>query len=182
MTAIAGFTDGKTVWIGADSAGVDNRLSIRTRTDSKVFRSGQMVMGFTSSFRMGQILQHHLNIRPPYEDEEDYNFMVRGFIPAVKKAFQDHGYETNHSGQDYGGTFLVGYRSKLYQIGTDYQVETIAHRYHACGSGEQVVLGAFHALDYYEMTPEERITTALEAAAEFNAGLRPPFTIIKTPA
>lgn len=179
MTAIAGFTDGKTVWIGGDSAGVAG-YSVRTRTDCKVFKNGEMVMGFTSSFRMGQILQHHLSPPTPLEGSDDYAYMVTQFIPAVKAALAEHGFEMTENGQTYAGTFIVGYRGNLYLIDSDYQVGTVAQSYLACGCGQDLILGALYSLDCYEMTPEERITTALEAATEFSAGVKAPFHIINT--
>ncbi len=179
MTAIAGFTDGKKVWIGGDSAGVAG-YSIRTRTDAKVFKNGEMVMGFTTSFRMGQILQHHLTPPTPLEGQDPYAYMVKQFIPAVKSSLRNHGFEKNTLGRDEGGTFLVGYRGKIYEVSDDYQVGTLAQNYHACGCGRELAMGALYALDFYDMSPEERITTALEAAAEFSAGVKPPFTILST--
>lgn len=179
MTAIAGFTDGKKVWIGGDSAGVAG-YSMSTRTDCKVFKSGEMVMGFTTSFRMGQILQYHLTPPTPLEGQSDVTYMVKQFIPAVKAALVAHGFEKNDSGRQEGGTFLVGYRGALFAIYSDYQVGCVAQSYYACGCGEDLVLGALFALDLYEMTPEERLTIALEAAEEFSAGVKAPFSIVST--
>ena len=135
-------------------------------------------MGFTTSFRMGQILRHHLSLPTPLEGEENYAYMVKQFIPAVKEVLASHGFERSINGRDEGGTFLAGYRGGLYLIDSDFQVGTVENPYQAIGCGDDLVLGAFYALSFYEMTPEERITTALEAAAEFSAGVRGPFTVL----
>ena len=179
MTAIAGFTNGTTVWIGGDAAG-SNGHDIECRSDPKVFKNGEMVMGFTTSFRMGQILQYQLTPPTPYEGENGMTYMVKRFIPAVKQALRHHGFETCSEGRDRGGTFLVGYRGVLYEIQSDYQVARCLEPYHACGSGHALIRGAFYALDGRKMTPEARITVALEAAEKFSAGVRAPFTIIST--
>ncbi|WP_245320978.1 hypothetical protein [Bradyrhizobium sp. NAS96.2] len=53
MTCIVGLVDKGQVFIGGDSAGVNaERLALVVRNDRKVFRNGDFVMGFTSSFRM----------------------------------------------------------------------------------------------------------------------------------
>lgn len=56
MTAIAGLVHDGRVLIGADSGGVAG-WTLNVRKDSKVFTNGAYVMGFTTSFRMGQLLR-----------------------------------------------------------------------------------------------------------------------------
>lgn len=81
MTAIAGVAEDGKVWIGGDSAGVGG-LNLETRTDPKVFVNGDFLFGYTSSFRMGQILEHEFSPPKPYEGEQGMPFMVKLFIPA----------------------------------------------------------------------------------------------------
>ncbi|XVV11230.1 hypothetical protein ACQP2X_41330 [Actinoplanes sp. CA-131856] len=59
MTCIVGITDGTTVTIGGDSAGSDG-WHVAVRSDSKVFQVGPYLMGFTTSYRMGQLLRYSL--------------------------------------------------------------------------------------------------------------------------
>lgn len=179
MTAIAGYTDGKTVFIGGDSAGTAG-YSLQTRTDCKVFKNGEMVMGFTSSFRMGQILQYHLSIPKRLEGQEDYEYMVKQFIPTVKAALKEHGYESSKNGNESGGTFLVGYRGKLYCVENDYQVGSVYKNYHACGCGTDLILGALFALEQSGKEIPEQIKLALAAASEFSSAVKPPFTIMES--
>ena len=61
MTCIVGLIDGRRVWMGGDSAGVSG-LDITVRADAKVFRNGDFLIGFTSSFRMGQLLAFHMGL------------------------------------------------------------------------------------------------------------------------
>jgi len=64
MTCIVGLVENGKVYIGGDSAGVAG-LDITTRKDEKVFQKENMIFGFTSSFRMGQILRYSFkNPRP----------------------------------------------------------------------------------------------------------------------
>lgn len=178
MTAIAGIVEDGKVWIGGDSAGVGG-LSLQTRVDPKVFINGEFIVGYTTSFRMGQLLEYQFSAPTPHEGEQGMEYMVRRFIPAVKQCFASGGFETSSSdGQDVGGQFLVGYRGILYEIGGDYQVARIAQNYYACGCGRDLILGSLHTTEMFELSPKARITMALEASFEFSAGVRPPYTIL----
>lgn len=173
MTCIVGLVDKGTVYIGGDSAGVAG-LSISIRVDEKVFHNGPFIIGFTTSFRMGQLLRYKFN--PPVQTvhQGDMEYMVTSFIDTARSCFKDNGF-----GDKEGGTFLVGYRSKLYTINGDFQVGIPADTYDAVGSGSDLALGAMFANAKVKLTPEKRITQALEAASYFNAGVSAPYRIVK---
>ena len=75
MTCIVAVTDGQTVVIGGDSAGAAGQ-ELRIRADPKVFLVGSFAIGFTTSFRMGQILRYsaHLPEPPPESGPEAVPF------------------------------------------------------------------------------------------------------------
>ena len=77
MTCIVGLVHEGVVYIGGDSAGVA-RLSLTVRADEKVFRNSDFLMGFTTSFRMGQLLRYSL--KPPRRHPADdiNQYMVVG--------------------------------------------------------------------------------------------------------
>ena len=138
MTCIVGIAQGGTVWIGGDSAGVDtSRHALSVRADPKVFRIGDFVMGFTSSFRMGQLLAYALHppLRRPEADV--HAFMVTEFVDAVRDCLKAGGYAEKHDGAERGGAFLVGYAGRLFHIDSDYQVGENACGFDACGCGDQ---------------------------------------------
>lgn len=177
VTAIAGLVQDGKVWIGGDSAGVGG-MSLALRRDPKVFRNGEFIIGYTSSFRMGQILRYYLNAAKPTEGQDDFEYMVRAFIPAVRACLKDNGYLKTDSGQESIGTFLVGRRGKLYYVADDMQVGELQSPYAACGCGQDLVLGSLHTTEQYQIGPEERIRLALQAAESFSIGVRGPFTIL----
>lgn len=178
MTCIVGFIDreNKKIFIGADSAGVGS-YHIRTRKDSKVFIRDPFIMGFTSSFRMGQLLMSddRFNIRRQKEGESNYEYMVSAFIPAVQKLFKDGGFLESKSDVLGGGTFLVGYNGCLYEIQDDFQVAEYADDFMAIGCGEPYALGSLYTSSGSIV---ERITKALECAEYFSSGVRRPFKIL----
>lgn len=173
MTAIAGFCDGGKVWIGGDSAGVAG-LDLTVRADSKVFRNGDFLFGFTSSFRMGQLLRY--KFQPPKQhDQETYAFMVTAFIDAVRDCLKAGGYAEKEKEAERGGCFLVGYRGRLFRIGSDYQVGEPLDGYDAVGCGDNLSLGSLFATK--GMEPQRRMEIALQAAERHSAGVRGPFVM-----
>ncbi len=176
MTAIAGFVhdDGK-VWIGGDSAGIGG-WDLTIRSDPKVFRNGDFLFGFTSSFRMGQLLRY--KFQPPERyDQEVFSFMVTSFVDSVRDCLKSGGSAKKELEVESAGTFLVGYSGRLFTIDSDYQVGESADRYDACGSGVQVVRGALFA-SRVGIGPEDRMNLVLAAAERHCAGVRGPFTVM----
>lgn len=175
MTCIVGVQHEGNVYIGGDSAGVSG-LDIVSRADKKVFRNNEYIMGFTSSFRMGQLL--HYSFDPPPAPTKDLErFMVTDFIDAIRECFKDGGWMTTNSGQDEGGTFLVGVHGQLYAIYDDFQIGRSGHKYDAVGCGDSYALGSLHSTAGQE--PVSRVRCALKAAERHSAGVSGPFTILK---
>lgn len=173
MTCILGLCEDGKVYIGADSASVAG-LEVRETKLPKVFQVGRFIIGYTDSFRMGQILRHHLEVRPQGE-ESDMEYMVRAFAETVRKALKEHGYAHVEHNEEKGGTFLVGYKGHLYSMESDFQVNEMADGMDACGCGRYYALGALRAVT--EGTPSERLSLAMKVASYFSGGVRPPFKI-----
>lgn len=173
MTCIVGLAEGEKVYIGCDSLGINEDGRARINTYRKVFRVGDMLIGYSGSIRMGQLLQY--SFTPPayyHEHMELGRYIAKDFVKAIQELF-----EAEKLKEDDRGQILVGFRGHLFDIdGQNYQVEEEVGGYIAIGSGTDLALGALHALgnDY---PPESRIETALSAAADHNATVKGPFYI-----
>jgi ATP-dependent protease HslVU (ClpYQ) peptidase subunit len=174
MTCIVGLLENGNIYMGGDSAGVGG-YSLSTRKDEKVFINGEFIFGFTTSFRMGQLLRYSLDPPERYPKIDVYKFMVNDFINAVRKCLKDGGYAQKDKEEELGGTFLVGYQGRLFEIEDDYQVAEVFENYASCGCGFDLALGSLFSTEGQE--PEKRVRMALEAAAKFSAGVSPPFNI-----
>jgi ATP-dependent protease HslVU (ClpYQ) peptidase subunit len=185
MTCIVGLISEDKVWMGGDSAGVSG-LNITVRKDAKVFKNGNFLIGYTSSFRMGQLLRFKFN--PPAYYAEQYNddpykYMCTDFIDAIRKCLKDGGYTRIESNEEKGGCFLIGFQNRLFCIDSDFQVGEAIADFDAVGCGEQYAKGSLYSttelnVDYeMELTPEFIIEQALESAVNFSGGVRPPFII-----
>lgn len=172
MTAIVGLVHQGTVYIGGDSAGVSG-YSMTVRADSKVFAVGPYLMGFTTSFRMGQLIRYSLAAPEPDGDLE--RFMSTAFIDAVRDCLKDGGWAKKENDREEGGTFLVGVRGRLFTVEDDYQVGVSVDPYAAVGCGDELALGALYATARSRMSPQRRVLTALRAAERYSAGVRGPF-------
>ncbi|MFH9561225.1 hypothetical protein ACH4K7_33330 [Streptomyces globisporus] len=178
MTAIVGLVRKNRVHLGADSAGVSG-LQLTVRADRKVYRTGPYVMGFTSSFRMGQLL--HYAFQPPQPTGDLHGFMVTTWADAVRNCLKEGGWARKDSEQEMAGTFLVGVEGRLFVVCDDYQVGEPADGYAAVGCGDDLALGALHATAHLGMTPRARLTAALAAAEHHSAGVTGPYSYASTP-
>lgn len=188
MTCIAGLVDPTGVYIGGDSAGVSG-WDLTVRNDTKVFKrtsayGDAWLFGFTTSFRMGQLIHYSLalpeflTLRDPDEDSVFYT-LVRSFVPNLRQCLKDGGFATKEKESESGGTFLLGVQHRLFMVGSDYQISESLNNFDACGAGSQIACGALYATPGVE--PHQRIVTALEAAERLCAGVRGPFTIVTAP-
>lgn len=177
MTCVAGIVYENKVWIGADSAGVAN-YSLTPRKDPKVFINNNLIIGFTSSFRMGQLLKWSFTPPPVKEGQDIDSYINKDFIDTVRGCFKHGGYAQRHNEQEHGGVFLVGFKGRLFYVDVDYQIGESLLSYDAIGCGADIALGALHATEQMNLTAEQRIRKALEAAESFSAGVRAPFNIL----
>ncbi|MBN8493218.1 MAG: hypothetical protein J0M00_17560 [Burkholderiales bacterium] len=174
MTCIAALVADGTVWMGADAAGVSG-WALRVRNDPKLYRVGDLLMGYTSSFRMGQLLGYRF--QPP-EHPADWaidRYMRTAFVDSLRECFKAGGYARTTEGAEQAGDFLVGYRGRLFHVASDYQVGECAEGFDAVGCGADLAMGALYATR--GAAPQQRITVALQAAEAFNIGVRGPFHI-----
>jgi ATP-dependent protease HslVU (ClpYQ) peptidase subunit len=174
VTCIVGIEHADGVTIGADSASSNGWIRT-SRTDSKLFRLGEYLIGYTSSWRMGQLLRYQLDVAAPDTWDLD-RWMATRFTDAVRATLKAGGFATAHEGAEKGGTFLVGVRGRLYSVFDDYQVGHAAECHDAVGSGGALALGSLHTTRS-QPDPMARARAALEAAAYYSTTVAPPFTI-----
>lgn len=172
MTCIAGLVAEGKVWMGADSAGASG-YDLKVRADKKLVVIGQFLMGFTTSFRMAQVLSHGFTPPQRHPDRDVMAFMVCEFIDSVRNALKAAGYARKDSEVESGGDFLVGYEGRLFHICSDYQVAESADAFNAVGCGAAYAQGSLFSTP--DLPPHARIAMALRAAEAMSAGVRGPF-------
>ena len=192
MTTIVAVSCSDRIVMGGDSAGCNGLGLIELRADPKVFERDGYLIGYTTSYRMGQVLRYCAELPKPPEEGDLHAFMVRDFIPAVRHAYAEHGFAKTASkgeerdgrhfgetGQACGGLFVVAVGASLFIVREDFQVGVPLLPYIAIGSGALVAYGVLFATA--DLAPEERVRVALEAAAQHTSCVRPPFALRSLP-
>lgn len=179
MTCIVGFIDkkNKRIIIGGDSA-ESNGLNLTIRKDLKVFENGDFIFGCTTSYRMIQLLQYSFNPPENIYKTDVFKYMCIDFIPSLFRCFKAGGFlQKDKNGVEIGGTFLVGYKDRLFKIQDDFQVSENIYGFDACGSGQDFALGSLYTSSS-EKNAEKRVLMALEAAEYLSIGVKRPFALI----
>lgn len=171
MTCVVAIEHKGNIWMGADSAAVDEGGHIQVRADHKVWVNSPFVFGFAGSFRLGQLLHWKLALPVQGDAQTTEEFMCSTFIDSVRGCLEDGGYSA-----EAGSDFLVGYNRRLFCVESDFQVAEALHPHMAIGSGSPYALGALRGK---AGTPRQRLLHALTAAEAFSAGVRAPFHIVK---
>ena len=172
MTCVVGLVDDGKVYMGADSCSISADYDAHADRMPKLFRVGDALIGFTSSWRMGQILAYHLELETP-QDEDTRAYMVKTFIPAVRKVLKEHGYAEVKDNAESIGRFLVGIKGRLFQIQEDLALLERG-QFDAIGCGSKYALGAMTVMNG---EPRQKIHKALYAASTLNVGVMPPMLI-----
>lgn len=149
----------------------------------KVFKTGPFLIGYTTSFRMGQLLEHVLEV-PIYVAEQGtlLAYMVKTFIPAVREVLKDNGFTTVVNNVESGGSFLVAFNGQIFEVNDDFAVHQSQDGFYAVGCGAVAALGALHAVMYVPLLKMDNgeyfVECALTAASKVNMGVKDPFTIL----
>jgi 20S proteasome alpha/beta subunit len=178
MTCIVGIVYEGEVWIGADSAAVDlNSGVVRYHGQGKVFQVGEFLMGYSTSFRMGEVLRYHLNVPIHDRSKDNLNYISTSFAEAVRHCLKTYGMATVENNVETGGRLIVGYRGGLYLVDVDYHVSVPREDYDAIGSGDLAALGSLYSTKEMQVNPQKRVLIALQAAECHSTHVRGPFMV-----
>lgn len=147
MTCIIGFLHEGNAVLAGDKIGVSDYTKRITR-QPKVFHNDGFMIGYTASFRMGQILQYNWNppTRRTGQSAEDY--LYTDVITSIRKTFEDNWFLDKAKNQ-WGGFILI-YENRIYEVGDDLSITESVNGIEACGCGRELARGALAALLEYE--------------------------------
>lgn len=181
MTCIVGIVNGSNVIIGGDRQGLNsNSLYKSERIDNKVFKKGEFVFGFTTSYRFGQLVRYKLSIPSITEGQDVMEYMVVSVVDAIRRVLKDGGYIEVQNNVEWGWNILVGFRGRLFQIHSDFQVSEPKTRYDSVGSGREFALGAMKQSIETKTSPLDILKDGLNTAHFFNAGVGGEFDFVET--
>lgn len=175
MTCIVAIEDAGTVYMGSDRA-ASNWSSIISLEGSKTVTNGPLLLGFCGSMRMGQLLQHALDV-PSHRLTWDVDRWVTvDLMTSLRATFEAHAWHEVNSGVASGGHFLMAVGGRCYEIQSDYSFNRNTTGEYAAGSGAEYALGSLHATR--GEVASLRVMLALEAAAEHSPTVAGPFDIV----
>ena len=186
MTCIIGFTDRKNnvSWIGGDSLG-SNGYTKATEMPSKVFRNEvfkDVLIGGTTTFRHLDLLKCSGTLFDEVDwykkIDIDHKYMVTKFIPKVIELFKNGVVGETETRR--GGNFIVATPGRLFEVQQDYSVLEPELGICSVGCGEDVAMGSLITTKDLDISPQEKIIKALEAAEQYCCGVQRPFRILCT--
>jgi ATP-dependent protease HslVU (ClpYQ) peptidase subunit len=187
MTIIVGIQSEGKVWIGGDSQGSAGWEKTQ-RADEKVFVAHGIAYGFTTSYRMGQILRYHAEeVLSTCRKDDTMRYVVTCLVPMWRRILTENGFTKTTNGREETGQFLIGVDGQLFSIEADMQVGKPALPYAACGCGFAYALGALHTmtrsgmfLDSSEFKANTMIKNAIGTAIEFSNGCGGSVNVVST--
>lgn len=189
MTCIAAVADGRTVWIGGDSAGTDiydSALLLGVHREPKVWQQGPLVFGACGSFRVAQVLRWHLELPHLADDTDPLAYLSGPLAAAMREVLAMHGtlsvWEADTTEQLTGSSLVVGFAGRVFEVFEDFGAGELVNGYAAVGCGASLAYGALAATEGLRLGARRRLELALAAAERHSAGVRGPMTVLRAPA
>jgi len=184
MTTLAAFQGDGWAVIGCDSRASDEGGRPMDLATPKVIENSGYLIAVSGASRGGNISQFGWTPpAPPKNPKLDAldKFMTRSFIPSLRKAFIDAGYDAKDDGdaafQD--SNLLVIVHGVIYPIFNDYSWDREVRNVYYGGSGGDVALGAMVAMGIEKLknNPEKAekvIEKSVAVACEWDIYSKPP--------
>jgi len=138
----------------------------------------QFLVGCSGAMRAINPIQH--GFTPPRHKKgvADMLYMITEFLPALRIVMKKARAIYSENGRlDADVWALIGYRNYIYSFDA-FEVVQIDDDEFATGSGMDFALGSLYTTKESDLTPTDRVTWALEAAAFYNPYVADPFDIV----
>jgi hypothetical protein len=177
LTCIAGYTDGKRVWLGADSFAGDDCTYVANQAP-KVRRVGSWLIGASGAQRVVDAVLYLANLEAVADaDADEYvRIVVAERLRSVLTQIGAVGRSDNGS-TCFNGNLILGTAGRLFYVGDDFGVISAPAWGIACGTGETAALAALYTLRKSKVRPAARVRAALEAAEATMNQVRSPFVV-----
>jgi ATP-dependent protease HslVU (ClpYQ) peptidase subunit len=173
MTCIVGIAYEGNVYMGGDRGASDGSAIVSLNTP-KVYIRDEWIFGYAGSMGIGQIMQI-INIPLLKPDDDPFLVLRMDMVDAFRGMLEHNGITMN---EDNDTDILIGCRGRLFEFSpADWSVAEVQET--AVGSGGNFALGALYTNSLYiDITPEERIEQALNAAITYSPTCQAPIDIL----
>jgi ATP-dependent protease HslVU (ClpYQ) peptidase subunit len=168
MTTLAAIQGDGWAVIGCDSRASDEGGRYMDLATHKIVDNNGILIAVSGASRGGNIAQFGWKAPKPRVNEDLDIFMTTKFIPSLRKAFQDAGYEGKDDGAaaEHDSSLIVSVRGVIYPIFEDYSWDREDRNVYYSGSGGDIALGALEVLNYQKIKSPEAAEKALRKAIE----------------
>src|SRR6185312_208445 len=192
MTCIVGIANGKNVWMGGDRCGssetekfeiVYPKIWIGDIPTGRFFNNSteKIIVGDRGSFRCAPLMRYGLKLPKLKTNQKAIEWLAIDFADALREIFKKKGFteiKDNSEIMPEDSAFLIGLRGHIYCMEPNFQILDIKVNEYAIGSGGPFALGSLHTSKNLGWTPQKRIESGLQAAADINPYVAPPFDIM----
>lgn len=150
MTTLAAIQKDNWAVFASDSQSTDDSGFKAMIPTSKIFNNQGVIIGGAGQVRGINLLEHAF-IAPTVNMKYPDKYMTNTFIPAMRKCFQDNGYEYRRedTSVENDNIWLIGVKGQIYRVEEDYSWEKNSNGLYVAGSGERFALGALEAMKAY---------------------------------
>lgn len=148
MTCIISFFNNDRIVLAGDKIGVSGNFKAIIK-EPKVFFNCDFMIGYTTSFRMGQLLNHTWKPTKRKKDQSVENYIYVDTIGSIRKLFEENWFFDKTKEDDWG-IFILCYENKIFKVHTDMTITESMDHIAVCGSGREVAKGALCVLLEYE--------------------------------
>lgn len=181
MTCIIALEHNNFAYLGSDS--FLGGAFIRDQVDRPKFfkKNDRFYIAVAGGLRGAQIVEHGIRFRKLRKNEDEEAYLVTEVSRKLQIAFTKAGANIKDEGNVdmHDSSFMVCINGKIFVIQHDYSIIRSRHGFAAIGAGQDFALGAMEVLKSQKMSPEEKITKALEVAAHFSPQVCGPFHIVE---
>lgn len=168
MTCIVALTDGKDVHMAGDLM-AHNGFTGNVLDKSKVFIKEGFIVGYTTSFRMGQILEYAWTPPSKKESQTEDSYIYIDIVNSFREVFSQNGYGNKDGIEDHSGEFIFGYKGRLFLHQQNYSILE-SNSFVATGSGgyhAEAAIATMLKHGVYEGEYECLLGSAIEVASSF---------------
>jgi ATP-dependent protease HslVU (ClpYQ) peptidase subunit len=168
MTCIIAWFDNKEkkVIMAGDKTG-SNGWDRDLVKEPKVFKKKDFMLGYTSSFRMGQLLKHVWTPPKRTTDETDDHYLYVTVVNSFKELFKENGYGKDEKNAE-TGVFLFVYKDRIFEHQADCSILERETNVQSVGCGEVFARGCMNALLEYETDYKVIAKKAFKLIAHYN--------------
>lgn len=156
MICIVGLVRDGTIHMAGDKLGSNGYTKLITERP-KIFKNGDFLFGYTTSFRMGQLIEFAWKQPEKLNSQSEDYYIYKVIVDSIKTLLKGDGFATDKE----GGEFIFGYNGRLFKMQNDFSIFEYTS-YAACGCGEDEALAVLFALDKLQYEPKDTTLDDLE--------------------